>query len=168
MTFALTGFPHVLPDVFDYYSLFDGRQKNNCHSLICVCIYLCIRMWVMMRNEKVKNNPNQIHSDCGRIGEEQLTQKKPQHISCFHFLGNWLQSVFPSRLENKNSDDKYKLSFIRSVLFCSVKVSEGNCMLQPSTAASKGKKKKISRNSALHSFVPSTGVSAHSSHTIKK
>lgn len=88
--------------------------------------------------------------------ERNSSPEKTQHISCFDsffFLEIGSGLFFLRGLETKTQMTNINCPL--SVLFCSVKVSEGNCMLQPSTTASKrkgGKKKKNNHATQLCSF----------------
>lgn len=103
-------------------------------------------MWRMM-SEKVKNNQNQKQLICLWSDWRATAHQRNHSREVLLKIGSSL--FFLPRVERKTQ--MTNMNWPLSVLFCSGKVSGGNCMLQPSTDASKRKKKSRIQ---LCSFLP--------------
>lgn len=121
-------------------------------------IYSCGEWWA----RKLKKNQNQKQSMCLWSDWRATAHQRNHSREVLLEIGS---SLFSSQVVERKTQ-MTNINWPLSVLFCSVlaKWVGGNCMLQPSTDASK-RKRKIT-HSAL--FLPSAGVSTHSSRTIRK
>lgn len=117
-------------------------------------------MWRMMSKKVKKKNQNQKQSMCLWFLWRATAHQRNHSREVLLEIGS---NLFSSQVVERKTQ-MTNINWPLSVLFCSGKVSGGNCMLQPSADASK-RKRKIT-HSAL--FLPSAGVSTHSSWTIRK